>query len=208
VRGATTFILDGQEVTTRPGETIWEVARHHGREIPHLCLSTEPDFRADGNCRLCMVEVEGAARLVASCIVRPSPGAVVRIDSERARAARRTVMDLLLAEADIASGTEADRWARELGAARGRLPGPEAPPPPDESHPGVVVDLAACIRCLRCVQACREVEAYDVIGMANRGARCEVVFDCDDPMGESTCVSCGSCAQTCPTGAITFRVPR
>jgi formate dehydrogenase major subunit len=75
VRGATTFILDGQEVTTRPGETIWEVARHHGREIPHLCLSTEPDFRADGNCRLCMVEVEGAARLVASCIVRPSPRA-------------------------------------------------------------------------------------------------------------------------------------
>ena len=203
---AITFTLDGRQVTARPGETIWEVARRHGHEIPHLCLSTEPDFRPDGNCRLCMVEVEGATRLVASCIVHPSPGDVVRIDSERARAARRTVMDLLLAEAHITPGTEADRWVRELGATRGRLPGPE-PLPPDDSHPGMLVALDACIRCLRCVQACREVEIYDVIGMANRGARCKVVFDFDDPMGASTCVSCGSCAQTCPTGTITFRSP-
>lgn len=200
--------LDDRVVRARRGETLWQLVCRHGVVIPHLCLSTEPDFRPDGNCRLCMVEVEGRAALAASCITHPEAGMRVRVDSPRARAARRSVMALLLAEAAVAPDSACARLAAEMGVDGGRFP-PAAPAPAarDESHAGIAVDLGACIRCLRCVQACREVELHDVIGMAARGARSTVVFDTAAPMGQSTCVSCGSCAQTCPTGALAFRVP-
>ncbi len=199
------FELDGYTVEAKAGETVWQVANRLGNTIPHLCLSTEPDFRPDGNCRLCMVEVEGWHPLAASCITHPNPGMVVRTKTERTQTVRRTVMELLLVEADIPAGTEADAWATALNVRRGRFPSHDDKPSADNSHPGIIVELSACIACLRCLQACREVEIYDVIGMANRGARSKIVFDFDDPMAESTCVSCGSCAQTCPTGAIDFR---
>ena len=202
--GAITFTLDGQEVTARPGETIWDVAQRHGLEIPRACLSTEPDFRPDGNCRLCVVEVEGYRTLQPSCLLRVAVGMIVRTESERARHARRLVMELLLAEGAIDLDSECGRLARAMGVATSRFPPTTDRPPPDRSHPGIAVDLAACIRCMRCVQACREVEVNDVIGSAYRGARTKVVFDLDDPMGASSCVNCGACAQACPTGAIRF----
>lgn len=199
------FILDDRRVIAQAGETVWQVARRYGQELPHLCLSNEPDFRPDGNCRVCMVEVEGLRPLAPSCATYPIPGMRVMTNSSRARHARRLVMELLITEAAIHSKSECARWAQELGVTESRFPQSEILPVPDESHPGIGVNLAACIRCMRCIQACDEVELYDVIGMSGRGQHSRIVFDLDDPMGQSTCVSCGSCAQTCPTGALMFR---
>ena len=78
----------------------------------------------------------------------------------------------------------------------------ESLPSPDFSHPAMRVALDACIQCNLCVRACREVQVNDVIGMAYRGHGSSIVFDFDDPMGESTCVACGECVQACPTGAL------
>ncbi len=201
------FTLDGREVEARPGETIWQVARRLGIEIPHLCWLPEPGYRADGNCRACMVEIEGERTLAASCIREPTPGMVVHTASERARRARELVFELLLA--DQPQGEAAHdptarfwQWAARVGVSRSRFPARARQHAPDRSHPAMVVQLDACIHCTLCVRACREVQVNDVIGMAYRGAGSKVVFDMDDPMGDSTCVACGECVQACPTGAL------
>src|SRR5450432_1955675 len=92
------FTLDGHEVEAGTGETIWQVAQRLGTDIPHLCYSPEPGYRADGNCRACMVEVEGERVLAASCIRKPRQGMKVKSASERAKAARKMVFELLLAD--------------------------------------------------------------------------------------------------------------
>src|SRR5437764_1869126 len=200
------FTLDGAEVEARPGETIWQVAERHGVEIPHLCWLPKPGYRADGNCRACMVEIEGERVLAASCIRRPTPGMKVQAASERAKASRQLVFELLIGdqpERETAHDPESRLWqwadAVEVGASRfpRRLP-----PAPDRSHPAMAVQLDACIHCNLCVRACREVQVNDVIGMAGRGHGEKIVFDFDDPMGRSTCVACGECVQACPTGAL------
>jgi formate dehydrogenase major subunit len=201
------FTLDGRWVRAQQNETIWRAALRHGVTIPHGCLSSAPEFRPEGNCRLCVVEVEGYRMLQPSCLMRVSEGLVVRTDSERAVQARRTVMELLLADAAIEPLSECGRVASAMGLTGSRFPPSDTHPPRDESHLGIVVDLSKCIHCMRCVQACREIEVNNVIGMAARGHTMHVVFDFDDPMGQSTCVSCGSCAQACPTGAIAFKAP-
>src|ERR1700710_2063380 len=93
-----TFELDGKQVEANAGETIWQVAKRQGREIPHLCYSPEPDYRPDGNCRACMVEVEGERVLAASCKRTPSVGMKVKSASPRAVAAQKMVMELLVAD--------------------------------------------------------------------------------------------------------------
>ncbi len=205
-KDAIVFTLDGREVAARPGETIWQVAAREGVEIPHLCYSTAPDYRADGNCRACMVEIEGERVLAASCIRRPEPGMAVKTASERATRARRMVMELLLADQPPREdahdpNSELWHWAETIGQLDSRFPAREAPAS-DASHPAMAVNLDACIHCTRCVRACREIQVNDVIGMAYRGHGAKVVFDFDDPMGESTCVACGECVQACPTGAL------
>ncbi|MEI6985199.1 MAG: 2Fe-2S iron-sulfur cluster-binding protein [Rhodospirillaceae bacterium] len=199
------FTLDGRAVIAVAGETIWQVAKRHGTEIPHLCLSNEPDFHPDGNCRLCVVEVVGRRNLAASCSTKPQPGMQVVTNSGKASNARRTVMELLLAEAEVPADSECARWGRAMGISSSRYPAGARTTEFDHSHPGIDVTLSACIHCRRCVQACRELMIHDVIGMSKRGVASKIIFDFDVPMGTSTCVSCGACAQTCPTGAITFR---
>ncbi len=205
--------LDGRSVVARAGETLWQVARRHGETIPHLCLRDAPGYRADGNCRACMVEIEGEKALAASCIREARPGMVVRsASSERACRARADVVTLLLADQPpqtAAPDRSSSFWhtVEALGldgdAARRGLPQREqGAARRDDSHPAMHVDLGACIHCGLCVRACREVQVNDVIGLAHRGARSQVVFDFDDPMGESTCVGCGECVQACPTGAL------
>jgi formate dehydrogenase major subunit len=201
-----TFTLDGREVAARPGETIWQVARREGTEIPHLCYAPEPGFRADGNCRACMVEIEGERVLAASCIRQPAEGMVVNSAGDRPETARRMVFELLAADqpprADAHdAGSKFWQWADRLGVGDSRFP-PKEMPDADLSHPAMAVNLDACINCTLCVRACREVQVNDVIGMAHRGSHAKIVFDFDDPMGDSTCVACGECVQACPTGAL------
>ncbi len=202
-----TFTLDGREVTAREGETIWQVAKREGTEIPHLCYSPEPGYRADGNCRACMVEIEGERVLAASCIRKPTQGMKVKAVSDRAKTARKMVFDLLLSDQPDRQKEAHDPvsklwgWADKMGIEVGRFP-QRARPAPDRSHPAMAVNLDACIHCNLCVRACREVQVNDVIGMAGRGINEKIVFDFDDPMGQSTCVACGECVQACPTGAL------
>jgi len=200
------FTLDGETVEAAPGETIWQVARRRGIEIPHLCYAPEPGYRPDGNCRACMVEIEGERVLAASCIREPAEGMVVATASERSKAARKTVFELLLAdqpgrETAHDPGSKLWRWADTVGVSGSRF-APRTAPAADPSHPAMAVNLDACIHCNLCVRACREVQVNDVIGMAYRGHGAKIVFDQDDPMGASTCVACGECVQACPTGAL------
>jgi formate dehydrogenase, alpha subunit, archaeal-type len=201
------FTLDGREVEATPGETIWQVASRLGIEIPHLCYSPEPGYRPDGNCRACMVEVEGERVLAASCIRKPTPGMKVKATSERAKTARKMVFELLLSDQPDRNTQAHDpvskfwSWADRMGIALSRFPA-RRQPLPDRTHPAMAVNLDACIHCNLCVRACREVQVNDVIGMAGRGAHEKIVFDFDDPMGVSTCVACGECVQACPTGAL------
>jgi formate dehydrogenase major subunit len=200
------FTLDGTEVEAEPGETIWQVAQRLGVEIPHLCWLPKPGYRADGNCRACMVEVEGERVLAASCIRRPTPGMKVHSVSERAKASRKLVFELLTTDQpERAAAHEPDSrfwlWADRVDVTDSRFPR-RNPPAPDRSHPAMAVQLDACIHCTLCVRACREVQVNDVIGMAGRGHTENIVFDFADPMGQSTCVACGECVQACPTGAL------
>ena len=200
------FILDGREVHAHEGETIWQVAKREGVEIPHLCYSPEPGYRADGNCRACMVEIEGERVLAASCIRKPAQGMKVNASNHRAETARRMVFDLLVSDQPKREeapdpGSKFWSWADRMGIETGRFPEREKPDA-DRSHPAMAVNLDACIQCNLCVRACREVQVNDVIGMAGRGHNEKIVFDFDDPMGNSTCVACGECVQACPTGAL------
>ncbi|NSX54979.1 formate dehydrogenase subunit alpha [Parasulfitobacter algicola] len=207
--GTIKFTLDGKEVEAQAGETIWQVAKRQGTLIPHLCHRDEPGYRADGNCRACMVEIEGERTLAASCIRTPSDGMSVTTDSARADTARKMVMEMLLAdqpERDVAHDKSSHLW--DMAAVQqvqgSRLPALEDARVPllDDSHVAMSVNLDACIQCGLCVRACREVQVNDVIGMAGRGHDSYPVFDFDDPMGDSTCVACGECVQACPTGAL------
>ncbi len=196
------FNLDGREIEARDGETILQAAERHGARVPHLCYAE--GLRPDGNCRACVVEIEGERVLAASCCRAPTAGMKVRAAGERARRAQRMVLELLLGDMPAEPyrhDSELLLWAEELGVVAGRLP-VRAQPAPDLSHPAIAVHLDACIQCTRCLRACREVQVNDVIGYAGRGARARIVFDLEDPMGGSTCVACGECVQACPTGAL------
>nr|WP_300306570.1 formate dehydrogenase subunit alpha [Halomonas sp.] len=248
-----TLTLDGEQVSAYRGETLWQVAKRAGETIPYLCFKDASGYRADGNCRACMVEIEGERVLAASCLREAQPDMVVRsLTSKRAREAREGVLELLLAdqpEREHSPDRSSHLWAMadalavDATQARARYPrrrtetvhhapgkrlptpgtppiaenvagestsstGDEDIPAPlvvaghDASHPAMQVNLDACIDCNLCVRACREIQVNDVIGLAHRGAASKVVFDFDDPMGDSTCVACGECVQACPTGAL------
>jgi formate dehydrogenase major subunit len=198
------FNLDGQTVQANGDETIWQVAERLGTEIPHLCHRPRDGYRPDGNCRACMVEIDGERTLAASCIRKPKAGMTVQTNSARAADARRLVFDLLLSDQpetahdpNSALLTQAAELAPDGGSFPSRT-GPKS----DNSHPAIAVNMDACIVCGLCVRACREVQVNDVIGLAGRGAEAHIVFDLGDDMGASTCVGCGECVQACPTGAL------
>ncbi len=207
------FMLDGQAVQARSGESIWSAAKAHGVDIPHLCH--HEGLRPDGNCRACVVEIDGERTLAASCCRTATPGMVVQSKSERAMASQKMVLELLLADLPDAGHKwlannpkaphgELSAWAQRLGVSvRPALQALKRPAPtPDLSHPAIAVNLDACIQCGRCVRACREEQGNDVIGMAARGAHAHIVFDLETKLASSTCVACGECVQACPSGAL------
>src|SRR6187200_1246463 len=202
-----TFTLDGREVEAEAGETIWQVAERQGTKIPHLCWHPAPGYRADGNCRACMVEVEGERVLAASCQRKAAAGMKVKTASERAKKSREMVFELLLAdqperETSHDQASKFWNWVEAMGVTTTRRFPKDERPVADATHSAIAVNLDACINCGLCVRACREVQANDVIGMAYRGHGSKVVFDFDQGMGQSTCVACGECVQVCPTGAL------
>nr|WP_239479844.1 formate dehydrogenase subunit alpha [Actibacterium sp. 188UL27-1] len=204
-----TFTLNGAQTTVPAGTTIWEAAHGKGLVIPHLCHKPSPGYRPDGNCRACMVEIEGERVLAASCIREATDGMVVNAASARAEKARAVVVEMLVAdqpERDAAHDASAHFWdmADANGVTESRFPKLEQTRVPllDDSHVAMSVNLDACIQCGLCVRACREVQVNDVIGMAGRGHDAYPVFDQADPMGASSCVACGECVQACPTGAL------
>src|SRR5882724_8762279 len=207
--GTDTFTIDDREIDIRPDETIFRAARRLDIKLPHLCYTPKPGYRPDGNCRVCMVEIEGERVLAASCLRQPAPGMKVKTQTDRAQNARRMVAELLLTDQpDQAHAHDPDselwKFVKRQKIEAGRFPRREsaAVPQPDRSHVAMAVNLDACIHCNLCVRACREVQVNDVIGMAGRGHLEKIVFDFDDPMGNSTCVACGECVQACPTGAL------
>ena len=202
----TLFKIDGKEYKAEKDETIWQVATKNGIDIPHLCYSDEPGYRADGNCRTCMVEIKGERTLAASCIRKPTEGMEITVNSERAKKSRSMVFELLVADQpkkEISPDPDSKfwKWSDKIGVTESRFP-PKEKISLDQSHTAMSVNLDACINCGLCVRACREVQVNDVIGMAFRGSTAKIIFDLDDPMGESTCVACGECVQACPTGAL------
>ncbi len=205
--------LDGRAVQARPGETLLALAKRVGVEIPHLCF--KEGYRPDGNCRACVVEVEGERTLAPSCCRTASAGMKVHTASPRARKSQQMVLEMLLADMPEAGHKwvddrgvlphgELSEWAARTGVSvRPALAAlRREAPAPDLSHPAMAVNLDACIQCTRCVRACREEQVNDVIGYAGRGAYSRIVFDLEDAMGASSCVACGECVQACPTGAL------
>jgi formate dehydrogenase major subunit len=205
--------LDGAKVMAYEGETILTAARRAGIEVPTLCF--KDGYRPDGNCRVCVVEIEGERTLAPSCCRNVQTNMVVQTGSERAKKSQHMVLEMLLADlpdqgykwvdGDAAQPHgELSEWAaREGVTVRPELRALRREQPlADLSHPAMAVNLDACIQCKRCVRACREEQVNDVIGYAKRGSASEIVFDFADPMGASTCVACGECVQACPTGAL------
>ncbi len=196
------FELNGQSVVAEEGESILEVATRLGVEIPHLCYM--PGLRADGNCRVCVVEIEGERALAPSCCRAPTEGMVIHTDSSRARKSQTMVLELLrgdISDTPYTVKSELQHWCDKMEVGSSRFE-QRAQPTFDHSHPAIAVNLDACIQCTRCVRACREEQVNDVIGFAGRGGDARIIFDMEDPMGESSCVACGECVQACPTGAL------
>ena len=185
------FELNGRAIEAPANLTLIEIADAEGIAIPRLCYKAGLD--KVGNCRSCMVEIAGERVLAPSCCRTPTPGMKVTTDSERAVKSQQLVLELLLSdmpEAEYTRHNEVDEWAARLGVGKPRFAA-RAPIAADLSHPAMAVNLSACIQCTRCVRACRDEQVNDVIGLAYRGNVEKIVFDMDDPMGNSTCVACG-----------------
>src|SRR4026209_1404827 len=192
------FKLNGKSVIGRPDETILECAKKNGVEIPHLCY--KPGRRRDGSCRAGGVEIKGERALAPSCCRYPKAGMEVTTDNSRAVLSQKMCPDLLLSDIPETAYTrdnELDVGAKKLSVGKPRFESRKQPKA-DISHPAIAVNLAAAIQCTRCLRACREEQVNDVIGYAFRGEHSKIVFDFDDPMGQSTCVACGECVQACP----------
>jgi formate dehydrogenase major subunit len=218
LQSSVTLTLDGRPVTVPAGTTIWEAARQRGIDIPVLCHN--PRLQPVGVCRLCVVDIGGRV-LAASCVRSCEDGMKVQTIGERVEKQRRMLTALLLADHAVPCERERTTGNCELealgrryglidadsGKATLRLPFlapfPVKPRPKDLSSPVIAVDHQACILCDRCIRACDDIQANDVIGRTGKGYTTAIAFDLDQPMGRSTCVSCGECAASCPTGALT-----
>jgi formate dehydrogenase major subunit len=203
-----TLSIDGHELTVPEGTTIWNAARELGIDIPVACH--DPRYDPVGVCRLCAVDVGGRV-LAASCVRPCEDGMTVQTATAEVEKQREVLLRLLMADQpppseDPKETTTADNelfaLARRYGVEKENGLPVENGRPTDLSNPVIAVNHDACILCDRCVRACDDIQGNDVIGRTGKGADTRIAFDLDDPMGESSCVTCGECVAACPTGAI------
>lgn len=199
--------IDGQKVAVPKTSTVLEAATSLGIKVPTLCY--HPELRVEGACRVCMVEVEGARSLVASCVYPVNEGMVVHTNTAAVREARKTVVELLLANhpTDCLScqrnlNCELQNMAADLGVREIRFDGEKKSYPLDNSNPSLVRDQSKCILCGRCIRACSERQGVHVYSFANRGFNTTVVPAFNLGLDQVACTFCGQCAAVCPTGAI------
>jgi len=203
--------IDGKQIEVAEGTTVLRAAEAAGVFIPTLC--DHPKVTPYGGCRLCMVEVQGFRGPVASCTLPASSGMVVTTDSPKLRNSRKFVLTLLFSERNhfcpfcqLSGGDcELQNAAYHEDMTHWPIQPNWTPFTVDSSHPYFVLDNNRCILCRRCVRACGELAGNFTLGIAERGARSMLVADYDVPLGESSCVACGSCLQVCPTGALIDR---
>jgi len=202
-----TLSIDGRDVTVAKGTTIFDAARLNGIPIPTLCH--QQNQNPVGVCRVCVVDV-GARVYAAACIRECEPGMKVKTDAPGVVQARNTLVEMLMADhpspcarQQQSGDCELETMAKAAGVAEPRFARRLSPRGRDDSSLSIAVDHEACILCDRCIRGCDDVKKNMVIGRSGRGYTAHVGFDLDLPMGSSTCVSCGECMVSCPTGALT-----
>lgn len=194
--------IDGHAVSAEPGTTILAAAAQAGIEVPVLCYSAHTT--ANGLCRLCVVEIEGVRALQAACVTVPRPGAVVHTRSPRIDRARRTILEMLASTVDLSESPELARLLSEYQADPQRFQGGERLAPPlIDDNPVYLRDYAKCVLCWRCIQVCAEDAQYTyALSFNGRGFHTSIGTFFNRPMPQTTCVFCGQCVGTCPTGAL------
>ena len=203
--------IDGKQVQVKEGTTVLNAARAAGIEIPTLC--DHPQLTPYGGCRLCLVEIEGARTLQPSCTMPVNNNMVVHTDTEKVRDARKFVLSMIFSERNhfcpycqVSGGDcELQNAAYDEDMTHWPLQPNWKPFPVDASHPFIIIEHNRCILCRRCVRACGELVGNFTLGFEQRGAESALVADLGLPLGESSCVGCGTCVQVCPTGALIDR---
>ena len=203
--------IDGKQVQVKEGTTVLNAARAAGIEIPTLC--DHPQLTPYGGCRLCLVEIEGARTLQPSCTMPVNNNMVVHTDTEKVRDARKFVLSMIFSERNhfcpycqVSGGDcELQNAAYDEDMTHWPLQPNWKPFPVDASHPFIIMEHNRCILCRRCVRACGELVGNFTLGFEQRGAESALVADLGLPLGESSCVGCGTCVQVCPTGALIDR---
>ncbi|MFH1562934.1 MAG: formate dehydrogenase subunit alpha [Nitrospirota bacterium] len=203
--------IDGKITNVKEGTTILQAAKSVGVKIPHLCY--HKSLSPSSSCRICVVEVEGARTLVASCSYPVSAGMKVKTDTERVLNARRLVLDLLLSNHPTDCLTcekngvcKLQKYAYELGVTSTSFEGEKTQYPIDTSNPFIERDYTKCILCGRCVSVCDEIQMLGIPNFANRGFGTKIAAFYDSPLQETDCAFCGQCVAVCPVGALTEKV--
>ena len=197
-----TLTIDGKPVTAPAGTTILKAAEAIGVEIPTICYHEA--CTANGLCRMCVVEVEGARALSPACIAQVGEGMQVQTRSKRVERSRRTILEMLDSAVDLSESPGILPMLVDYNVDRERFPGAEDRHVPLlDDNPMYVRDYAKCVLCWRCVQVCAEDAQYTfAINFSGRGFETHIGTFFDKPMPETTCVFCGQCVGVCPTGAL------
>jgi len=202
-----TIEINGKQYTAEKGVTILSVLREHGIHVPSLCNMEE--LAPTGACRLCVVEVEGQRTLVPSCSFPVADGMKIKTHSPRVLRARKTIVELLLANhpddclyCSRNGNCELQKLAEEMGVRERRHAGVKHRFKKDISSPSIIRDPEKCILCGRCVRVCEEIQTVSAIDFIGRGCTTQVGTAFNDGLNVSTCINCGQCIMVCPTGAL------